>query len=108
MRWSGGAEVGGLGIAEADAHLLGCVRLSATPWTVAHQVPLSMEFSRQEYWCGLPCPPPGDLPDTGIKPASLAWQVDSLPLSQQGSLGLHIHRLYIEQNPILAEAVLGQ
>ena len=39
-----------------------------TPWTVASQVPLSMEFSRQEYWSGLPCPPPGDLPSPGLKP----------------------------------------
>ena len=39
---------------------------SLTPWTVAHQAPLSMEFSRQEYWSGLPFPPPGDLPDPGI------------------------------------------
>ena len=39
--------------------------------TVAHQAPLSMEFSRQEYWSGLPCPPPGDLPDPGMEPASL-------------------------------------
>ena len=38
-----------------------------TPWTVAHQAPLSMEFSRQEYWSGLPCPPSGDLPDPGIE-----------------------------------------
>ena len=44
---------------------------SVTPWTVVHQAPLSMGFSRQEYWSGLPCPPPGDLPDPGIKPASL-------------------------------------
>ena len=42
-----------------------------TPWTVAHQAPLSMGFSRQEYWSGLPCPPPGDLPNPGIEPASL-------------------------------------
>ena len=41
---------------------------SATPWNVACQAPLSMEFSRQEYWCGLPFPPPGDLPDPGIEP----------------------------------------
>ena len=40
-------------------------------WTVAHQAPLSMEFSRQEYWSGLPFPPPGDLPDQEIKPVSL-------------------------------------
>ena len=45
--------------------------LFATSWTVAHQAPLSMRFSRQEYWSGLPCPPPGDLPNPGIEPASL-------------------------------------
>ena len=44
------------------------VRLLATPWTVVHQAPLSMGFSRQEDWSGLPCPPPGDLPDSGIEP----------------------------------------
>ena len=42
----------------------------ATPWTVSCQVPLSMEFSRQEYWCGLPFPSPGDLPNPGIEPVS--------------------------------------
>ena len=42
-----------------------------TLWTVAHQAPLSMGFSRQEYWSGLPCPLPGDLPDPGIEPTSL-------------------------------------
>ena len=47
------------------------VRLFATLWTVAHQAPLCVGFSRQEYWSGLPFPPPGDLPDLGIKPASL-------------------------------------
>ena len=47
------------------------VRLFATPWTVARQAPLSMGFFRQEYWSGLPCPPPRDLPDPGIKSASL-------------------------------------
>ena len=47
------------------------VRLSVTLWTSAHQAPLSMEFSRQEYWRGLTCLPPGDLPDPGIKPKSL-------------------------------------
>ena len=47
------------------------VRLFVTPWTVAHQAPLSMGFSRQEYWSGLPCPPPGDLLDPEIEPMSL-------------------------------------
>ena len=49
-----------------------CVQPFVTLWTVARQTPLSMGFSRQEYWSGLPCPPPGDLPDPGIKPAPLA------------------------------------
>ena len=48
------------------------VRLFATPWTVAHQAPLSMGFARQEYWSGLPFPSPGDLPNPGIKPMSPA------------------------------------
>ena len=51
--------------------------LFATPWTVAHQAPLSVGFSHQEYWSELPFPPPGDLPDPGIEPESLALQVDS-------------------------------
>ena len=46
------------------------VQLFATPWTVACQAPLCMGFSQQEYWSGLPCPSPGDLPDTEIEPAS--------------------------------------
>ena len=54
------------------AQSLSCVQLFATPWTVAHQAPLSMGFSRQEYLSGLPCPAPGDLPDPGIEPASPA------------------------------------
>jgi len=57
-----------------------------TLWTVTHQTPLSLEFSRQfsTYWSGLPCPPPGDLPDPGIEPSSPAsptLQADYLPLS---------------------------
>ena len=51
----------------------------AIPWTVACQAPLSMGFSRQEYWSGLPFPSPGDLPNPGIKLRSLALQKDSLP-----------------------------
>ena len=62
---------------------LSCVQLFVIPWTVAHQAPLSMEFPRQEYWSGLPFPPPGDLPDPGIEPRSLmspVLQADSLPV----------------------------
>ena len=47
------------------------VQLFATLWIVAHQAPLPMGFSRQEYWSGLPCPPPGGLPNPGIEPLSL-------------------------------------
>ena len=50
---------------------LSCVCLFATPWTVAHQASLSMGFPRQEYWIGLPFPPPEDLPNPGIEPMSL-------------------------------------
>ena len=58
--------------------LLSRVQLVATPWAVAHQYPLSMEFSRQEYWSRLPFPSPGDPPDPGIEPMSPALQADSL------------------------------
>ena len=71
--------------------MLSLVGLFAILWTVALQAPLTMGFCRQEYWSGLPCPPPGDLPDPGIEPvspAAPAWQVDSLPLSGQGSSSL--------------------
>ena len=57
---------------------------SAVPWTVACHAPLT-EFFKQEYWSGLPFPPPGDLPDPGIEPVSPELQEDSLPLSHQGS-----------------------
>ena len=53
--------------------VLSHVPLFTTPWTAAHQAPLSMGFSRKECWSGLPCPPPGDLPDPGVKPASLVF-----------------------------------
>ena len=58
----------------------------ATPWTVACQAPLSMEFSRQENGSGLPFPSPVDLPNPGIEPGSLALQAESLPTELQGSL----------------------
>ena len=54
------------------------VRLFRTPWTVAHQAPLSMGFSRQEYWSGLPFPSPGELPDPGTEPVSPALQANAL------------------------------
>ena len=62
---------------------LSYVQLFATLWTVAQKAPQSMRVSRQEYWSGLSCPPPGDLSDPGIKPGSPVLQVDSLPLNHQ-------------------------
>ena len=64
--------------------LLSRVRLFATPWTVARQAPLSMGFSRQEYWSGLPFPSPGDLPNPGIEPRSPALQADALSSEPPG------------------------
>ena len=55
------------------------VQLFVAPWSVAHQAPMSVEFSRQEYWSGLPFPSPGDLLNPGIEPGSPALQADSLP-----------------------------
>ena len=69
-------------------HVLSCVWHFETPWTVVHQAPLSIEFSRQEYWSGLPFPPPADLPASGIRhtsPVSPALQADSLPLQPSGN-----------------------
>ena len=64
-------------LAAADDFIAKSHPTFATPWTVALWVPLSMEFSRQEYWSGLPFPFPGDLPDPGIKPESPALHADS-------------------------------
>ena len=72
-----------------------------TPWTVDWQAPLSMGFPRQEYWSGLPFPPPGYLPNLGIEPmslASLAWQADSLLLSHLGSPFLHNPKQIVSLN----------
>ena len=60
------------------------VRLFVTSWTVAHQAPLSMGFTRQEYWSGKLFPSSGDLPDPGIKPGPPASQADSLPSEPPG------------------------
>ena len=60
------------------------VRVFATPWGIACQAPLPMEFSKQEYWSGLSFPSPGDLPNPGIKPRSHSLQTDSLPSEPPG------------------------
>ena len=74
---------------------LRCVQLFATPLMITHQAPLSMEFFRQEYWSGLPFPPPGDLPKAGIEPESpafLAWAGRSFTTAPLGNLSLNTDR----------------
>ena len=66
--------------------LLSCVQLFAILWVVDYQTPLSMEFSRQEYWNGLPFPSPGVLPDPGIEPGSPTLQADALPSEPSGKI----------------------
>ena len=79
-----------MGILNQRVCILNCfshVQLFATLWTIAPQAPLSMGFSRQEYWSGLPFPPPGELPNPGINPRLLRllhWQAGSLPLVPPG------------------------
>ena len=74
------SEVNQLCYAQSLSH----VQHFATPWTAARQALLSMGFSRQEYWSGLPCPPPGDLPSPGIEIRQLSLQADSLPFKPPG------------------------
>ena len=69
-----------------------CLTL-ATPWTVACQVPLSLGFSRQEYWSGLPFPSPGDLPNPGVKPKSPSLQADSLGTELPGKSYIFVYIL---------------
>ena len=63
---------------------LSCVRLFVTPWTIAYQAPLSIGFSRQEYWSGLPFPSPADLPDPGIEPGFPALEADAFTSEPPG------------------------
>ena len=72
----------------SHAQSLSPVQLFATPWTIAHQAPLSMGFPRQEYLSGLPFLSPGDLPNPGIRPISPVWQTSSLPLHHLGNPSL--------------------
>ena len=77
---------------------ISCVQLFSLLWAVTHQAPLSMGFSRQEYWSGLPFPSPGDLTDPGIKLRSPALQVDSLPSEPPGKQAHYLHFLSIKSS----------
>ena len=72
--------------------LLSHVQLFVTPWTAACQAPLSMGFSKQEYWSGLPFPSPGDLPDPGIEPGSPSLQANALLSKPPGKIGFQIRK----------------
>ena len=88
--------------------LLSPVRLFAIPRTIARQAPLSMEFSRQEYWSGLPFPSPGDLSHLGIEPGSPTLQADSLPSETPGHESLNNNSSLIFSSPHpLVEDVFG-
>ena len=77
-----------LGVGEWERKSLSRVQFFAAPWTMTHQAPLSMEFSRQECWSGLPSPSPGDLTNPGIEPGSPALQADCLPSEPAGKSGV--------------------
>ena len=72
---------------------LSCVGLFATPWIVAYQAPLSIGFSSQGYWSGLPFPSPGDLPNPGIKPWSPTLPADALPFEPPGKVDKGNHQI---------------
>ena len=74
--------------------MLSHVQLFAIPWTLAHQACLSLGILQQEYWSGLPCPPPGDLPNPGIDPIFPALQADSLPAELSGKPSVFIATLF--------------
>ena len=71
-------------ITESESEVAQLCLTLCDPWTVAYQAPLSMGFSRQEYWSGLPFPSPGDLPDPGIKPGSPRLEADALTSEPPG------------------------
>ena len=81
------------------------VRLFVSPWTVAHQAPPSMGFSRQEYWSGLPFPFPGDLPNPGIKPRSPALQADALTSEPPGKQTVLQMESFRDYTPFLTFSV---
>ena len=92
------------GIFDVNCWSLIHVQLFVTPWTVAHQAPLSMEFSRQEYWSGLPLLSPGAIPDPGIEPGSPGLQVDSFTVREVRAT-LSYMTLYVPGSPCLPKFV---
>ena len=84
---------------ESESEVVQSCPTLVTPWTVAHQAPPSMGFSRQEYWSGLPFPSPGDLPNPGIEPRSLTLQVDALTSEPPGKPVAKLSHVYLVHYP---------
>ena len=84
--------------------IVSCFQFFVTSWTIAHQTPLSMEFSRQEYWSGQPFPSSGDLLNPGIKPGSL--QADSLRSEPSGKPSLFLPQYFLKLNSWAAVLVI--
>ena len=80
---------------ESESEVAQLIRLFASPWTVTHQASPSMEFSRHEYWSGLPFPSPGDLPNPGIEAGSPALQADALPSEPPGNSNYFINYILL-------------
>ena len=90
------------------SHVKSCPTL-VTPWTIAYQAPLSMGFSREEYWNGLPFPSPGDLPNWGIEPRSPALPADSLPTEPPGKPLLYCGYIeFCQENALIITNTLFQ
>ena len=90
----------------SEVKSLSRVWLFVTPWTVVHQAPPSMGFSRQEYWSGLPFPSPGDLPDPGIEPRSPRLQADALTSEPPGKQILAVIPHVVQYQAILINVAL--
>ena len=85
-----------LSVAPTSPVCVSHIQLFMTPWTVAHQAPLSVGFSRLEYWSGLPFPSPGDLPNPEAEPGSPALRADSLPSERPGQRSMsHIRAVFL-------------
>ena len=95
-----------LGTLSSWSHEVSHVRLSVIPWTVAHQAPPSMEFSRQEYWSGLPFPSPRDLPYPGIEPGYPTLCADALPSEPPGNHSPGHSELLLIHTTILGSQVI--
>ena len=95
-------------LSQCYTYLFSCIWLFVTLWTVARQLLCPWGFSRQEYWSGLPCPPPGHLPNRGIEPRYPTMQANSLPFEPQGKKGNWIKRFAKQPKPLFVNLNNGR